>query len=98
MRIKQGKLHHWAYACTINYSDPYGHCVMEFTEAWADEMEKCLDNGETIEQCAERSSRIVNKRPGFGITGFMYGCAVALLADVWECGEDLRIWHNLNIR
>lgn len=29
-----------------------------------------------------------------GITGFMYGCAVNILAHVWEHGEELRRWHN----
>lgn len=95
MRIKTGKIDVWAYACAINYSDPYGHCVMEFTDEWATEMEKHLDNGETIEQCADGTFKKVDNRPGFGITGFMYGCVVAMLADGWEHGEELRRWHNL---
>jgi hypothetical protein len=58
-------------------------------------MEKHLDRGETVEQCAQKVFDEVDNRPGFGITGFMYGCAVAILADVWEYGEELRRWHNL---
>ena len=30
-----------------------------------------------------------------GITGFMYGAAVSVLASCWEHGEELRRWHNL---
>lgn len=29
-----------------------------------------------------------------GITGFMYGCAVQMLAKSWKHGEALRRWHN----
>ena len=29
-----------------------------------------------------------------GITGFMYGCAMIILAQCWKYGEYLRKWHN----
>ena len=29
-----------------------------------------------------------------GITGFMYGCAVGILSQVWVHGEQLRRWQN----
>jgi hypothetical protein len=29
-----------------------------------------------------------------GITGFMFGCAVLVLAKCWKYGEALRRWHN----
>ena len=29
-----------------------------------------------------------------GITGFMYGCAVNTLSQLWKYGEELRKWHN----
>lgn len=28
----------------------------------------------------------------------MYGCAVSALAKFWVHGEQLRIWHNLDIQ
>jgi len=28
------------------------------------------------------------------LTGFMYGCAVNILSQCWEYGEQLRKWHN----
>ena len=31
-----------------------------------------------------------------GITGFMYGAAVSILAKAWVYGEELRRWHNLD--
>lgn len=94
MRVKRDKIDEWAHGCAIN-TDPYGNCVYKFADAWAIEMEKHLDNGETIEQCAEKTQFEVDERSGFGITGFMYGCVVAILAKVWEHGEELRKWHNL---
>ena len=95
MKIKTGKLSDWSYTCAINASSPYGHCVTEYADAWATEMEKHFDKGETIEQCAETVGHEVDNRPEFGITGFMYGCAVGILANVWEYGEEFRRWHNL---
>lgn len=29
-----------------------------------------------------------------GITGFMYGAAVSMLAQAWVHGDELRRWHN----
>ena len=95
MKVKQDKIHNWALGCAVNSGDPYGHCVYEFADAWATEMEKHLDNGETVEQCAEKTNREVDLRPEFGITGFMYGCAVGILSEAWEHGAELRRWHNL---
>ena len=28
----------------------------------------------------------------------MYGCAVSILFQVWEYGDELRRWHNLDIQ
>jgi len=95
MEIKNGKLHEWAYVAAINSSNDYSHCVIEFSDAWASEMEKHLADGFSIDQCADITMHEVDGRPGFGITGFMYGCAVGILAEVWVHGEDLRRWHNL---
>jgi hypothetical protein len=36
--------------------------------------------------------------PGYGITGFMYGCVIAGLSKFWIHGEELRKWHNLDVQ
>lgn len=54
-------------------------------------MEKEIENGFTVADCAKATS---NQADTEGITGFMYGAAVATLAGVWVYGEDLRRWHN----
>lgn len=78
----------------------YSLCILRFTEQWADEMEKRLAAGGTVADHAKAAASVVNRRPDMegGITGFMYGCAVAMLSVVWEHGEELRRWHNLDVQ
>lgn len=86
----------WATYVAANSDDPYGAACVAFALAWADEMEAHLATGKTVADIAESVCREVDSRPGFGITGFMYGCAVSMLSSCWEYGEDLRRWHNLD--
>lgn len=71
--------------------DPYGKAALDYAEYWAKLMQVEISNGNTLIECAERTSHEL----GFlGITGFMYGCAVNLLSQTWKHGEELRKWHN----
>ena len=56
-------------------------------------MEARLAEGATIADISHETSRTADTE---GITGFMYGAAVDLLARHWEHGEELRLWHNLD--
>ncbi|HAV61687.1 MAG TPA: hypothetical protein DCY13_04890 [Verrucomicrobiales bacterium] len=58
-------------------------------------MEAKIAGGEKLEDIADSAGHEVDRRPGFGITGFMYGCAVGMIAKAWIHGEALRRWHNL---
>jgi len=73
-------------------TDSYGRGVIEYAAGWASLMEKKMAEGEKLETIAEATSHETDTD---GITGFMYGCAVSILAKVWEHGESLRRWHNL---
>lgn len=73
--------------------DDYGSAVIRYAEAWADLMEQQMSAGASLEDIAEATS---NEADTEGITGFMYGCAVQLLATCWEFGEQLRRWHNID--
>lgn len=73
-------------------TDDYGNAVIKFAERWARLMEGRMANGGTLEACAEETSSLADNE---GITGFMYGCAVSILSQVWIHGEELRHWHNL---
>ena len=54
-------------------------------------MEEKIENGEKLSDIAESTSHEADVE---GITGFMYGCAVSVLSNVWEYGDELRKWHN----
>ena len=73
--------------------DPYGAAIYVYAEAWANLMEELMADGQTVEACAKKASDDANTD---GITGFMYGAAVSVLAHCWEHGEELRRWHNLD--
>ena len=74
-------------------SEPYGHRVITYSEEWANAMEREMAKGRTIAECA---SETASEADTDGITGFMYGAAVNVLSHVWEHGEELRRWHNLD--
>jgi hypothetical protein len=73
-------------------TDPYGNGVVVFAERWARLMQTEMALGKPLHECAEETS---SEADIDGITGFMYGCAVGVLAKVWKHGEELRRWHNL---
>ena len=73
--------------------DDYGACTYRYAEQWADLMENKMAEGVPLEDCAKETSHEADTE---GITGFMYGCAVSILAEVWVHGESLRRWHNLD--
>lgn len=81
----------WRKSCEAN-RDGYGGAVMTYAERWARLMEARMAKGERIADIADECSHLANEE---GITGFMYGCAVSILAQVWIHGEALRLWHNL---
>jgi hypothetical protein len=82
----------WDNAVEIN-GDPYGAATIRYTERWADLMEARIAEGAALEDIAKATSHEADTE---GITGFMYGCAVSLLAQLWIHGEALRRWHNLD--
>ena len=73
--------------------DGYGAAVMSYASRWANLMEQRMADGTALSVCAEKTSHDADTE---GITGFMYGCAVSILARVWKHGEALRCWHNLD--
>ena len=81
----------WQESVSVNSGDPYSNGVTVFAERWARVMQVKLANGEKLEDVADASAQEADID---GITGFMYGCAVNLLAHTWEHGDQLRKWHN----
>lgn len=84
----------WGKAVAAN-TDPYGAAIMRYAERWADLMEKEMAQGKKLVDIAKSTSHAADAE---GITGFMYGAAVSTLSQVWEHGDELRRWHNLDIQ
>ncbi len=82
----------WTKAVAIN-DDPYGSGVIRYAERWADLMEAAMAGGAALADIADSTSHEADTE---GITGFMYGAAVATLSRCWVHGEELRRWHNLD--
>ena len=82
----------WKKSVEAN-QDAYGSGVIRFAERWANLMEAKMEAGEKLADIASAASHEADTE---GITGFMYGCAVGILSGVWEHGEELRRWHNLD--
>jgi len=80
----------WKEAVEKN-KDGYGSGVIRFAARWANLMETEMAKGKKLKDVADKMS---HKADVEGITGFMYGCAVSILANVWKHGEELRRWHN----
>lgn len=88
MKLKDAELWNKSLA---NNQDPYGAAGHRFAETWANLMEQKMAQGKPLHEVARDCSHEADVE---GITGFMYGCAVQILAAVWEHGEELRRWHN----
>ena len=73
-------------------TDPYGRAACTYAERWARLMQLEMSHGRPLADVADATSHEADLE---GITGFMYGCAVSMLARCWKHGEELRRWHNL---
>lgn len=71
----------------------YGWGVIAYAERWARLMQVEINAGKKLEDIADTTSREADID---GITGFMHGAAVSVLATSWVHGEQLRRWHNLD--
>ena len=92
MNIKTGMNKDYTVHKEKNSHDAYSARIVSYSEDWANLMELQMANGKSISECAESTSYEANTD---GITEFMYGCAVSILAFFWQHGEELRCWHNL---
>lgn len=99
MKIRNGMEAEYAEYTALNSKDPYSARCVSYGEDWANLMEAAIgdspDPAGVIVDVAQATSREADTD---GITGFMYGAAVAGLARFWEHGEALRHWHNKDIQ
>ena len=76
----------------------YGLAIFQYAEFWAKRMQKefadrNIENPD-ITCMVAHADNCANELSFLGITGFMYGAAVATLAKCWKHGEALRKWHS----
>lgn len=69
--------------------------VAGFAERWARLMQLRINQGQPLENIAEKSANDADLE---GLTGYTYGIAVTILARCWKYGEELRRWHNLSVQ
>lgn len=75
--------------------DAYGRACFTFAERWADLLEAEISNSDDVMKVLMNDAdKLSNQADTEGITGYMYGCAVSILAHCWKYGEELRKWHN----
>lgn len=91
MKIKKSAEQAYQNFVEVNSNDGYSYAVVAYMIRWADMMETEMEKGKLLSDIAYQTSHDADTD---GITGFMYGCAVAALSDFWEHGEELRVWHN----
>ncbi len=91
--ISEKAAEEWAEGLAKN-KDDYGRACYKFASEWAILMETAIEAGQTVEECKDKTGHDADGVEG--ITGFMYGCAVNMLAQWWIHGEKLRRKHNLD--
>ncbi len=74
-----------------NNKSSYGARVVTYAEDWARMMQKETASGKALEDVVKSTSR---KADYDGITGYMYDFAVAILAQCWKHGNQLRVHHD----
>ena len=95
MRIIEGKEQAYKDWYDKN-SDGYSRACFTFAKRWAELLEEEIDNStsdpfEVIKNYADKFSNLADTE---GITGFQYGCAIAILSQCWVYAEEIRKWHN----
>jgi hypothetical protein len=95
--VKKKKYEEWKKT-NQNDGTGYGAMIFEYAEGWAKVMQKefaerNIENPDVASMIAhaDNCSKLLDF---YGITGFMYGAAVAILSQHWKYGEALRKWHN----
>jgi hypothetical protein len=85
----------WQACVAANSRDAYSFECTRFAAAWASNMDREIANGATVSDIAKKCAREADTS---GLTGFMYGCAVSMLAKFWVHGDKLRRWHNKDVQ
>lgn len=66
--------------------------IIKFAQKWAQHMQEELKKGNILNDIAEKSACKVAK--GKDIPVYMHYCAMVILSDVWEYGDELKSWYS----
>lgn len=88
----------WFDIVLANMDGGYSETMIRYAVAWATTIEERINTGNHLEDVAKQASRDVQDVDDEGVTGFMHGYAVSILAPAWKYGEQLRKWSNLDIQ
>ncbi len=81
----------WNSFDSLNQSG-YGRAIMKYAERWAKTMQYLMKNeNKTL---AESAIETIEACDFSGISGSMYGCAVQVLEQCWQYGNELREWED----
>ena len=84
----------WDDWVKVQGTDEYGLATFRYAERWADLIEIKMNEGCQLEDVSKQTCHDADTE---GITGFMYGIAVSILAQMWVHGDRLRRWHNWDV-
>lgn len=98
----------WQSYVDANKDSGYGEACVRYAEKWGRLMQKHMEElrvsiSPTYKLTAAHAEAFIKTQADAlshtaddeGVTGFMYGAAVAMLSQCWIYGEELRRWHNL---
>ena len=100
MTVKPELADEYAAYVKLNSNSDYSKGVVDFGERWAGLMEIVISQLNDRSDAAltryfvDNANKMSSEAAIDGLTGFMYGCAVAALSKFWVHGEPLRRWHN----
>ncbi|MEG2310398.1 MAG: hypothetical protein RSB76_00230 [Clostridia bacterium] len=81
----------WDEFVNINSSNGYSNGVVVYARQWAKYMQYKILQGAMLVDIADSTAQDADI---YGMSGFMYICAVNALSECWKFGQDLRKWHN----
>jgi hypothetical protein len=89
----------WQEYVDANKDGGYGEACVRYAEKWARLMQARIsgitESAHVTRWLVDNADECSHVADDEGITGFMYGAAVAMLSQCWIHGEELRRWHNL---
>lgn len=75
--------------------DWYSRQVFEYAEAYANRMEKYVNEGKEIKKiCKDVSHEVDDERGSRCLSAFQFGCAIQVLIQCWEYGEELKPYYE----